>query len=290
MRLALTKRTARHFAAATIALPVFVQSTSAAPPDPFLAAIAGMKKSIAAVVCVRPHAPNEPFSPLIDGTAFFTSASGEFLTAAHVARDFSTGGSLQNCPMGVWFSQGADAPGRIGFQMFLVSRCVADNQVDLARCVTRTDLTTLREVKLKPQPVAIDSTPRSDGTAIAVTGYPLSSLLPISSRGYIGAYATNPLGNTEIAIDRAAWPGGSGSPVYDSQGKVLGLVSQAGEGAASGISFARASSTIVRFLATHPLPPPQSPPPTASPPSSAPSSQSPATAPATAPSPTKDRQ
>jgi len=114
---ALTSRTVRHLAAATIALPTFVQSASGAPPDPFLAAIAGMKKSIAAVVCVMPHAPNTRFSPFIDGTAFFTSASGEFLTAAHVARDFSAGGSLQNCPMGVWFSQGADAPGHIGFRM-----------------------------------------------------------------------------------------------------------------------------------------------------------------------------
>ncbi|HSC19457.1 MAG TPA: serine protease [Rhizomicrobium sp.] len=256
-----------------------MQNASAAAPDPFLAAIAGMKKSIAAVVCVRPHAPTERFAPLIDGTAFFTTASGEFLTAAHVARDFSTGGSLQNCPMGVWFSEGINA-GHIDFQMFPVSRCVADNDVDLARCVTTTDLTTLKDVKLKPQPVAIDGSQRSDGTAIAVTGYPLSSLLPISSRGYIGAYATNPLGNTEIALDRAAWPGGSGSPVYDAQGKVVGLVSQAGEGAASGISFARASSSIVRFLATHPLPPPQSAPPAVLPPSSAPT-QSPAPAPPT---------
>lgn len=270
-----------------------MQMASAAPTDPFLAAIAGMKKSIAAVVCVRPHAPTERFSPFIDGTAFFTSASGEFLTAAHVARDFSAGGSLQNCPMGVWFAEGING-GHINFQMFPVSRCVADNDVDLARCVTSTDLTTLRDVKLKPQPVTIDGTQQSDGTAIAVTGYPLSSLLPISSRGYIGAYATNPLGNTEIALDRAAWPGGSGSPVYDSQGKVVGLVSQAGEGAASGISFARASSTIVRFLATHPLPAPRpdspaapapsSAPPAALPPSSAPTqSPAPAAAPIVSP-------
>jgi V8-like Glu-specific endopeptidase len=121
-------------------------------------------------------------------------------------------------------------------------------------------LSTLGDERLRPVPVEIDGAARPDGSAIAVTGYPLSSLLPITSRGFIGGYATDALGTSQMVLDRAAWPGGSGSPVYDSQGKVLGLVSQAGEGLASGISFARASSTIVRFLATHPLPPPQAPP------------------------------
>jgi hypothetical protein len=226
----------------------------AAPADPFIAAVATVKRSIATVVCVRPHPASERFAPFIDGTAFFTTRSGEFLTAAHVLRDFAIGGRLQGCPMEVWFSQGTDAPGHVGFLMYSVHRCVSDDHIDIARCATDDDLNSFTGDKLRPLPVEIDGAERPDGSAIAVTGYPLSSMLPITSRGFIGAYATDSLGNSEIVLDRAAWPGGSGSPVYDSQGKVLGMVIQAGEGFASGISFARASSTIVRFQATHPLP------------------------------------
>jgi hypothetical protein len=259
------RRKIRRFAAAAICPLTLMHGAYAAPADPFIAAVAVMKRSIATIVCVKPHSPNERFAPFIDGTAFFTTRSGEFLTAAHVLRDFATGGRLQGCPMGVWISQGLTGPGHVGFEMLPVQRCVSDDIIDIARCAT-VDLSAITDDKLRPLPAAIDGAERPDGSAIAVTGYPLSSMLPITSRGFIGAYSTDSLGNSEIVLDRAAWPGGSGSPVYDSQGKVLGLVTQAGEGFASGISFARASSTIVRFLATHPLPLPQAPAPSSIPP------------------------
>lgn len=244
----------RRSGAALGTLLFAMQGASAAPADPFIATIANLKRSIVPVVCVKPHPDNTGFTPVVDGTAFFTTRSGEFLTAAHVVRDFDTGGALQGCSMEVWFSRGATGPGHMGFEMFPVRRCISDNNVDLARCATD-DLTKEPEAGTLPVPVEIDTSERPDGLAIAVTGYPLSSLLPITSRGYIGGYATDGRGASQIALDRAAWPGGSGSPVYDSQGKVLGLVTQAGEGMASGLSFARAGSTITRFLSTHPLPP-----------------------------------
>jgi len=254
LRAGITLEIGRFAAAAAVCGMSMIQMAAAAPADPFLAAVQTMKKSIGAVVCVKPHPGSERYAPIIDGTAFFTTRSGEFLTAAHVVRDFSPGGALQNCPMEVWFSQGPQEPGHVGFQMFPVSRCVSDNDIDVGRCATTDDLLTLTGVKFKPEPVAIDGAAKPDGSAIAVTGYPLSSMLPITSRGFVGAYQLDSLGHTELILDRAAWPGGSGSPVYDSQGKVVGLESMAGAGAASGISFARASSNIVRFLATHPLP------------------------------------
>jgi V8-like Glu-specific endopeptidase len=243
-----------RYAAILAGMLASVHSGCAAPADPFIAAIASMKRSIVPVICVKPHAANERFTPIVDGTGFFTTRSGEFLTAAHVVRDFSSGGSLQGCAMGVWFTSGSDAPGRIQFQMFPMRRCALDNDADIARCATD-DLSGLSGGKSGPLPVKIDSSTRPDGSPIAVSGYPLSSLLPITSRGFIGGYIIDSRDASQIILDRAAWPGGSGSPVYDAHGSVLGLVTKAGEGAASGISFARSASTIVHFLSTHPLPP-----------------------------------
>jgi V8-like Glu-specific endopeptidase len=213
-----------------------------------------MTRSIVPVVCVKPHAANERFAPIIDGTGFFTSRSGEFLTAAHVVRDFADTGALHGCAMAVWFTKGSGEPGHIHFDMFPVRRCALDNDADIARCATD-DLSGISGGKFGPLPVELDGTAKPDGSPIAVTGYPLSSLLPITSRGFIGGYTADSSGASQIVLDRAAWPGGSGSPVYDSRGKVLGLVTQAGEGVASGISFARGASSIVHFLSTHPLPP-----------------------------------
>lgn len=232
-----------------------------------------MKRSVAPVLCVRTvqpqlqPSPQQPqpnaqrlqtgpqFQPLIDGTAFFITGRGDFITAAHVANDFAPGRPLAGCQMMIWFASAAGIPGSFNAEAFAVeaSNCVNDENLDLARCRTIDDLTKVYDGHFEPEPVEFESNQRDDGTAIAVTGFPLFSLTPITSRGYIGGYPLDSRGPVQMVIDRAAWPGGSGSPVYDSRGKVLGLLDQAGEGAASGISVARTSFAISTFLAAHPI-------------------------------------
>jgi hypothetical protein len=239
------------FLVAVLLLNIASMAAGAAPArDPFLAAIDEMKRSIAPVVCIKPND-----SALVDGTAFFISRQGEFITAAHVIDDFRPGHSMHDCKMGVRFTVSSSDTKDMELHFFEVSRCAEDDVADLARCVTF-DLTKEWKGQFAPVPLQIDSTRRPDGTAIAVTGFPFSSVLPITSRGYIGAYLASPAGISRMVLDHAAWPGGSGSPVYDVNRKVLGMVTQAGEGAGSGLSFAPTGGKIAEFLATHPLPPP----------------------------------
>lgn len=222
--------------------------------DAFIAAIKAMKHSVSPVICLHPVSTGQ-FQPVIDGTAFFVSARGDFITAAHVITDFGAGRPLANCPMALWSRSEGDATGHFLANFFpvLPADCIMDPALDIARCRTADDLTKVQNGKLAPVPVVIDPSRRDDGTAIAIMGYPFFNATPISSRGYIAGYQETPGGPVQMFIDRAAWPGNSGGPVYDAKGAVVGMMLQAGEGAASGISIARSGYALSAFLTAHPV-------------------------------------
>jgi hypothetical protein len=239
---------------------VRTSSAQSAQDDAFLSAIKLIKRSVTPIVCTHPpdaaHASGKaPAQSIIDGTGFFITSRGDFLTAAHVLKAFGPGGSLANCPLTVWHEGVVDASGRFGGVAFdaALSDCVKDEELDIARCRTIDDMTKVSGGAYAPRPVEFDAARRDDGTAIGITGFPLSNIMPVSSRGYIGAYVLDPRGPIQMVLDRASWPGGSGSPVYDSYGKVVGMALQTGEGLAAGISNARSSFAITKFLAAHPI-------------------------------------
>jgi V8-like Glu-specific endopeptidase len=221
--------------------------------DAFIGAIKSMKPSVTPVICVREPQPHI-FQTVLVGSAFFVSDKGDFITAAHVADSFSPGAQLAGCPMAIWFRT-PTGPATFDAEVFnvIASDCVRDDSLDIARCHTAADLTAVMDGKFKPTPVVIDSDQRDDGTAIAITGFPLGNSTPISSRGYIGGYLFDARGPIQMVIDRAAWPGNSGSPVYDSRGRVVGMLVQAGEGLAGGISSARSGLALSQFMTAHPL-------------------------------------
>jgi hypothetical protein len=215
-----------------------------------------MKHSVTAVMCQKPD-PDHPDKSrtLIVGTVFFVSSRGDFITADHTLSDTEAGGRLAGCEPYVWFTRPSKQPGMftaVTFS-FLVKDCIRDAEGDIARCRTQADMSKIQQGEYAPQPVVIDSSQRDDGLAIAITGFPLGIPVPLSSRGYIAGYQMGEQGPIDIAIDHAAWPGGSGSPVYDSGGKVVGMLVQAGKGAASGIAIARSGFALSRFMAAHPL-------------------------------------
>jgi hypothetical protein len=207
-------------------------------------------------MCQKPD-PDHPDQSrrIIVGTIFFVSVRGDFITADHTLQDTEPGHRLAGCEPNIWFSRPSKTPGMFTATTFpfLVKDCIRDSGGDMARCHTVADLSTAADGQFAPQPVVIDPRQRDDGTAIAITGYPLGIPVPLSSRGYIGAYQLDARGPVDIAIDHTAWPGISGSPVYDSSGKVVGMLVQAGTEAASGISIARSGFALSQFMAAHPL-------------------------------------
>ncbi|HEY5047001.1 MAG TPA: serine protease [Rhizomicrobium sp.] len=223
--------------------------------DRFIEAIRTMKRSVTPVICLRAAGPTS-VQPLIVGSGFFISERGDFITATHVVAAFLPADKAANaCPMAIWFRGDSDAKGNWAARFFSVapSDCVIDTSLDIARCRTTEDLTKADQGKFEPLPAVVDSSRQDDGTAIAVMGFPLLSSAPISSRGYIGGYQDSSQGPVQMVLDRAAWPGNSGGPVYDSRGKIVGMVVQAGEGLASGISFARTGYALSLFMTAHPL-------------------------------------
>jgi len=228
--------------------------------DPsFPQAIAGMKHSIAPVVCLSRNSDGTVRLDQIDGTAFFISIDGLFLTPAHVIADFRPQHPLANCALpGVYFPEEQWSGGQqvhLQWFAFSPSQCVVDEQLDLAKCRTLAQLNEPPWNKFEPTPVTIDASVKDDGTPIAFTGFPLGIVVPITSAGVIAAYLDSPNGGPpfgRIVIDKAAWPGASGSPIYLEDGEVIGLIVAAGAGFGAGTAYGRSSLTIDAFLKAHP--------------------------------------
>jgi hypothetical protein len=175
------------------------------------------------------------------------------LTANHVVAGlFST--RPQNAPCanaGFYFPIGgwqADSPSvEIKIVKLTNSDCISNEGLDLAACRSQLSVKTLG---IEPIPLEFETVPQPDGTPISFTGFPLQEVQPMSSRGTIAA-RKNPsgdLGSLVLVIDKAAWPGASGSPVYLSNGKVVGILIMRGVGDGSGLGFARPSRYILKFL------------------------------------------
>jgi hypothetical protein len=121
----------------------------------------------------------------------------------------------------------------------MVSQCVIDPRLDLAKCKAIDDPTNISDVISKPAPVIIDDSIPPDGTRVAFTGFPLRALTPLTTRAHIAGYQvenipggvlTQELRIFGFILDKAAWPGVSGSPLYLIDGHAVGMVLQRGSG------------------------------------------------------------
>jgi len=210
------------------------------PPGAFLYTIEAMKRSIAPVVC-RTGIADRPVSAIL-GTAFFVSAEGEFVTAAHVLQT-----APANCdtaiyvPLDGWRSE-ADAIRLFNFQR---QRRRIETNADVAVCQTTVPPATVPKVNAVPVTLDAEASP-VEGTEVAFTGFPLRNAEPLTARGFLAGYR-NPsrVGGERWILDRAAWPGSSGSPVYLDDGRVIGIIIQRGINDGSGLAYARPASQIV---------------------------------------------
>jgi hypothetical protein len=236
----------------------FGQKTPATfPLDPFLAAIETMKRSVAALACISVNGKDTQILARI-GTAFFISEKGDFLTAAHVLQDMQK--RQASCPVPVVMipSQKWQPDVRVEnlvWWPFSVSTCRIDSDLDLAACSTKDDLSIIRSgLNFKIAPVKLDSRIPPDGSQVAFTGFPLDFRDPMTIRASVAAYRTIWRGDMSIGdlvLDRAAWSGSSGSPVYLPDSTVIGvLVATAKDG--SEVAVARPTLFISENLHARP--------------------------------------
>ena len=223
-------------------------------PDPFIATIAAMKHSVAPVVCVEVKEGNARFLE-VEGSALFISQGGEFVTAAHVLQWMASNPSA--CPTTAIFLPATgwqpEKPDEVLFWFpFNVQDCAIDAPVDVAKCKPVHDLSDHQKgASFRIRPARFEYAAQPDGTQVAFTGFPLSNRDPMTSRAGIATHRNIVVDGeliSELILDHVAWPGGSGSPVYLADGRVIGILLARGIQEATGVAVVRPSASLRQIL------------------------------------------
>jgi len=219
-----------------------------------------IKRSIIPIVCGYVDEQNAFQIAEVAGTGFFVDLNGRFITDAHVLDGWDEINRTRHpCFPAIYIpDQGWNWKSfepQFHFQWFPFIGCESDSAVDLAVChPNENPFTSKRVLKKNIAVVSFDLQTWPEGTAIAFTGFPLESKSPISSEGFIAGFQliSESIKGFDYFVDKAAWPGASGSPLYLANGKVIGIIRQRGQNAGSGISLARSATVISDFLSKHP--------------------------------------
>ena len=221
--------------------------------DRFVPAIEAMKRSVTTLVCLTGTGPDAKGSAHL-GTGFFVSAKGDFITAAHVIfADVDRGESRCKysaalLPHGRWTPEAPEED--FAWFEFKPSECKTMAAIDLVRCKLP-DESLVKRPSIRIEPVAFDENVPPDGSEAAFTGFPLSMRDPVTSLAIVATYRVERRGTTTISrivLDRSAWTGTSGSPVYLSNGRVIGVVVEKGTGEAEGITLVRPTHAFHEIL------------------------------------------
>jgi len=231
---------------ATPTAPAFVQT--------FIPAIDTIKHSVAPVVCLSAGPDGNAKLDAVVGSAFFISKEGAFVTARHVISEMDP--ARRPCanpavyvPMnGKWPDDGRFI--NIKWFTFRLFDCTLSSPaVDLARCKTQDDLSRDKDVTVPPRPVVVDAALPPEGTEVAFAGFPLQIILPRTARANIAGFGSRDnQETTDMVLDRATWPGASGSPVFMANGHVIGVLLARGTNDAAGLAFARTGNQLAAFL------------------------------------------
>jgi S1-C subfamily serine protease len=234
------------------AFSLFATPIHGQQPDEFISTIEKIKSGVAPVTCAYTAAPSQ-VNVKVHGTAFFVDAHGVFVTAAHVIQ-----GALDNkaCETPALLVRvNASVLGRLNLYglKFVASECRVDETADIARCKTIADPSEDANIVAKPIFLTITSDIMPEGTPVAFTGFLVNGLIPYTARANIAGYQ---FGGSEkqglevqmLVLDKPAWSGSSGGPVYASNGHVIGLLLQTG----NGLAFARHGGRLKEFLNSRP--------------------------------------
>jgi hypothetical protein len=219
---------------------------------PSSSAIELAKSTVAPVVCmVRDVATGTQMIRFrIIGTAFMIEKRATFVTANHVISDILAAPLKDVCLPGITFPVGGwkrDPQQTVQWFAFNAGDCKVNARFDVAVCMTAEDMVT-KHPDIGFGLATISTQRPADGASIFFTGFPLQATDPITSIGAVAGYPADD-GYATVIIDKNAWPGASGSPIFLSDGKtVIGMVTRTGTGEAGGLSFGIAGEKISAIL------------------------------------------
>jgi S1-C subfamily serine protease len=219
--------------------------------------IKDMKRSVVPVVCGYTDNKGKWIVADIEGTGFFVDRrGGRFVTASHVLDGLDTFKRQtpeHACEAAIYVpDEGWEKGGKvINFEYFTFNKCIRSDSADVAVCtLIENPFTSPRLAKNLIQEVSFAAGEVPDGTAAAFTAFPLERTTPITSIGSVAGRHT--LDDNDpwffYLLDKTAWPGASGSPVYTEGGKVIGMIVRTGTDDSAGIGFARCSAAILDLL------------------------------------------
>lgn len=243
---------------AGIALAARAVSASAEPAlaggeEPFsFAAIDSMARASVPIACAA-DVQGRLGVRNINGSGFFINRNGDFVTAQHVVAALSGCIPAIYVPRAGWSfnDESVDA------KWYRISSCDQDASVDIAVCHLNANPFTDPAVHTALATVAFDVGAKPEGTPVAFTSFALNNVHPITSVGIVAGYFWE---NHQryLLVDKGAWYGASGSALYGGDGRVIGIVLQAGMCAATegscrydGLTFAGTADLIDRFLTSH---------------------------------------
>jgi len=199
------------------------------------------------IVCGAPATDGSFNITVTMGSSFFINKEGYFLTAGHVLDDWNKIDQSKGACFPAVYIPKRGWETLTNVQWIRFDNCVRPNDADIAVCKTMANPFAIEEVKEKVRIATFEALSTvKDGSPVAFTGFPLGSLRPITSIGNIASYIKT---DKLIIIDKNAWPGASGSPVYLSNGRVIGVLIKRGINDGSGLAYAVTSDSILEFLA-----------------------------------------
>jgi len=202
------------------------------------------KRFSVAVVCITIDVNHLATSLNSLGSGFVVNRRGDFITASHVTDAMN---KQHGCTPSIYLSKTVWADASTADLTFVeFSECWSEPPpVDLSLCRPLENPFMEPHLAKSIGFAAIRTDRLKDGEPVAFTGFPLGIVRPLTSKGDVATYAGD-----DLIIDRAAWPGASGSPVYDGDGRVVGVVRQAGANVAGGLAFATPADKLQMFLQT----------------------------------------